>query len=78
LQRRGVLELVNQRHRVLGQDAGLQRGAVVAGQGRIQALQHIGKAESAGLALEPQQALLHMDGRMQAQRHMRDGSCARA
>ena len=69
LQRRGVLELVNQRHRVLGQDAGLQRGAVVASQSRIQALQHIGKTESAGLALEPQQALLHVDCRMQAQRH---------
>lgn len=69
LQRRGVLEFIDQRHRVLGQDALTQHGTVVAGQGRVQALQHVGKAEAAGLALEVSQPLRHARGRMQAHGH---------
>ena len=69
LQRRGVLKFVNQCHRVLGQNAGAQGWAAVACQRGIQPLQHVGKAKGTGLALEPQQALLHMNSGMQAQRH---------
>ena len=71
LQRRGVLKLVNQRHRILRQNAGAQGRTVIARQRGIQPLQHVGKAKGTGLALEPQQALLHMDSGMQAQRHAR-------
>ena len=67
LQRRCVLKLVNQRHRVLGQNAGAQRSAVIACQCHIQPLQHVSKTKSARLAFEPQHALLHMGRRMQAQ-----------
>ena len=62
LQRRRVLELVDQRHRVLRQDAlaqALGAGAVVRRvQGLVQPPQHVGEAEGAGLLLELGQALL--------------------
>ena len=67
LQRRCVLKLVNQCHRVLGQNAGTQRRAVVSCKSHIQPLQHVSKTKSARLALDPQQALLHMGRSMQAQ-----------
>ena len=59
LQGRGVLELVDQGHRVLPQDALAQALALRprsdTGQGRVQAVQHVGKAEGAGALLEQQE-----------------------
>ena len=57
LQRRGVLKLIEQRHRVLLAQALAQQRALRPGQSRVQTLQHVGKAKGARLALEPLQAL---------------------
>ena len=79
LQGRGVLELVDQGHRVLGEDALAQPLgglAVVAGVQRlVEPVQHVGEAEAAGLLLERGQAVADAHGRMQAQRgaHRRQG-----
>ena len=69
LQRRGVLEFVDQRHRGLRHHAFAQALAVRPGQRLVQPLQHVGKAEGASLALELGDALLHARRRVQAQRH---------
>ncbi len=45
LEGRGVLELVNQRHRVLGDDAIAQALTAGAVQRGVQALKHVGKAK---------------------------------
>ena len=73
LQRRGVLELVDQRHRVLRGDAFAQALAIRPGQGPVEPLRHVGKAKTPRLALELRHALLHTGGGMQAQCHGRVG-----
>ena len=71
LHRRGVLKLVHQRHRVLGQDAVAQaqrRLAVGLGVQRlVEPVQQVGKAEAAGLLLEHRQPGADTGRRMQAQ-----------
>ena len=67
LQGRGVLEFVDQRHRVLGRDARAQACALRCLQGLHQALQQVAKAEHAALALEQGHALLYLGGGVQAQ-----------
>ena len=62
LEGRGVLELVNQRHRVLGSNAIAQALAAGAVQRGVQALKHVGKTERALLLLELAQALRHAGG----------------
>ena len=69
LLRRGVLELVDQRHRVLRQDALTQAlgvGAVdLDTQGLVEPLQQVGKAEAALLAFELGQTLANAGRGMQ-------------
>ena len=73
LQRRCVLKLVNQRHRVLLQHAFAQALAVFAVQGGVQALQQVGKAKATALALARLQARAHPACGVQAQRHAHFG-----
>ena len=68
LQRRGVLEFVHQRHRVLRGHARAQAFALRPGQGAVQARQHVGKTKAAAVRLELCHARLHLRCRMQAQR----------
>ena len=76
LQRRGVLKLIDQRHRVLGQDTPAQpvgclavdAGVGLGAQRAVQPGQQVGKAKRAGLLLEHGQALGDLRCRMQAQR----------
>ena len=69
LQRRGVLKLVNQRHRVLLHQALAQALGVGALQGCVQARQQVGKAKVAAQALALQHPRAHPGRRVQAQRH---------
>ena len=75
LQRRGVLKLVDQGHRMLRQDAGPQTLPVGAAQGRVQPAQHVRKAKAATLPLEQQQPLSNPRCRMQpgGYRQLRQG-----
>ena len=71
LQRRGVLEFIDQRHRVLGQHAGPQTlgvdGVERRVQRRVEPGQQVGEAEGAGLTLQLDQALRDARGRKGAQ-----------
>ena len=71
LQRRGVLELVDQRHRVLGEDALAQARALRAGEGAVEALEQVGEAEAARLVLERGEALADPGGGVHPQRAAR-------
>jgi hypothetical protein len=73
LQRRGVLELVDQRHRVLGEDALAQARAVRPGEGAVETVEQVGEAEAARLALELGEALADPGGGVDAQRGARVG-----
>ena len=59
LQRRGVLKLINQRHRVLAGNALAQALAAGAVQRGVQAFEHVSKTKRALLLLELAQALRH-------------------
>ena len=69
LQRRGVLELVNQDDRVLRQDALTQARAVYPPQRGVEAVQHVRKTEAAALALELEPPLRHLGRGMQPNGH---------
>ena len=67
------MKLVNQRHRVLLHHALAQALAVFAMQGGVQALEQVGKAKAAALALARLQARAHPACGVQAQRHAHFG-----
>ena len=73
---RGVLELVDQGHRVLVEDSLSQAVCVGAHEGRVQPLQHVLESEGPFAPLEQLQSLLDAPGRVQPCGVLRGGKGA--